>query len=79
MVIGLQLALSYAERSGRYGPPCTHWEVIAMLKRIITWAAVIFLVYYLVSNPTGAAHFVTGIINWLRGAGRSLATFFNSL
>jgi hypothetical protein len=50
-----------------------------MLKKVIGWAIVIFIVYYLATNPTGAAHFVHGVFNWLQGAGRSLAKFVNSL
>lgn len=50
-----------------------------MLKKVITWAIVIFIVYYLATNPAGAAHFVHGVFNWLRGAASSLATFVNSL
>jgi len=55
------------------------WEVIRVLKKIITWAIVIFIVYYLATNPHGAATFVHGVFNWLRGAGNSLSTFVNSL
>jgi hypothetical protein len=49
------------------------------VKKIVTWAIVIFLAFYLVTNPTGAAHAMTNLLNLLRNAGNSLATFFNSL
>lgn len=49
------------------------------VKKIATWAIVIFLAFYLVTNPTGAAHAITNLLNLLRNAGNSLATFFNSL
>ena len=50
-----------------------------MLKKIITWAIVIFVVYYLATNPTGAANFVTDAFNWLKSAGAAMATLVNSL
>ena len=49
------------------------------LKPIITWAIVIFLAYYLVTQPTGAGHFIHSILNGLKNAGSSLATFLNSI
>lgn len=61
------------------GRDYTCWEVITMLKKIIGWAIVIFIVYYLATDPHGAAHFVHGVFTWLQGAGRSLATFVNDL
>jgi len=48
-------------------------------KKILGWATVIFLVWYLVTNPTGAANAVQGLLGILKSAGTSLATFFNSL
>jgi hypothetical protein len=36
-------------------------------------------VFYLVADPTGAAHAMTNLGNALRGVGESLATFFTSL
>jgi Na+(H+)/acetate symporter ActP len=29
-----------------------------MLKKVATWAAIIFVVFYLVTQPTGAAHLI---------------------
>jgi hypothetical protein len=49
------------------------------VKKIVTWAAVIFIAYYLVTQPTGAGHAVGSLLNGLKSAGNSLATFFNSL
>jgi hypothetical protein len=49
------------------------------VKKILGWVVVIFIVFYLVTNPTGAAHAMTNLLNLLKGAGNSLATFFNSL
>ena len=50
-----------------------------MLKKIITWAIVIFLAFYLLTQPTGAANVIHGMLNLLKDAGNSLATFVNSL
>jgi hypothetical protein len=50
-----------------------------MLKKIITWAIVIFLAFYLITQPTGAANVIHGLLNLLRTIGNSLATFVNSL
>jgi hypothetical protein len=53
--------------------------VIAMLKKVITWGIVIFIIYYLVSDPGGAANVVHSALNGLRSIGRSLSSFVSSL
>lgn len=50
-----------------------------MLKKVITWAIVIFIVYYLATDPGGAAGFMHHVFNGLKSAGHSLSTFVNSL
>ena len=50
-----------------------------MLKKILTWAIVIFIVFYLATQPVGAANAVHNLFDGLKHAGNSLATFFNSL
>jgi hypothetical protein len=49
------------------------------VKQIVTWAIVIFLAYYLVTQPHGAGHVVHNVLNGLKSAGSSLATFLNSI
>lgn len=49
------------------------------LKKIVGWAVVVFLVYYLVTQPHGAGHAIGVVLNWLKSAGSSLATFLNSI
>ncbi|MGO9079219.1 MAG: hypothetical protein ACLQDY_09285 [Streptosporangiaceae bacterium] len=49
------------------------------LKRVITWVIVIFIIYYLVSDPTGAAHAMNSALDGLKSAGRSLSTFVSNL
>jgi hypothetical protein len=50
-----------------------------MLARIIGWVLVVFVVYYLVTNPAGAAGVVHSLLDDLRDAGHSLAEFANRL
>lgn len=50
-----------------------------MLKKIITWAIVIFVAFYLITQPTGAANIIHGLLNLLKDAGNALATFVNAL
>jgi hypothetical protein len=52
---------------------------LIMLKKIITWAIVIFLAFYLLTQPQGAANAINGLLGLLKDAGNSLATFVNSL
>lgn len=50
-----------------------------MLKKVLTWAGIIFVVYYLATSPQGAAHVVDGAISWLKSAAGSLGTFLNNI
>jgi hypothetical protein len=50
-----------------------------MLKKVITWAVVIFVIYYLATQPTGAANLIHHAYNGLKSAGHSLSTFVNTL
>ena len=47
--------------------------------KVVGWSIVIFIAWFLISNPAGAAHAATSLLNALRGVGNSLATFFTSL
>jgi len=49
------------------------------VKKVATWAIVVFLAYYLLTKPTGAANAIHNLLNLLKSAGNSLATFLNSL
>lgn len=49
------------------------------MKKIITWLIVIFVVFYLVTQPTSAGHLISSAVHGLRDAGSSLARFVNSL
>lgn len=50
-----------------------------MLKKILTWVAVIFVVFYLITEPTSAGHLISSAFSGVKAAGASLATFVNSL
>ncbi len=49
------------------------------MKKVLTWGAIAFVIYYLATNPDGAANVVTGALNWLKSAGDSLAQFLNHI
>jgi hypothetical protein len=49
------------------------------VKKVATWAIVIFLAWYLLTKPTAAAGAIHNLLNLLRQAGSSVATFLNSL
>jgi hypothetical protein len=46
-----------------------------MPKKIIAWAIVIFVAFYLLTQPQA----IHGLANLIKNAGNSLATFVNSL
>ena len=50
-----------------------------MLKKVITWAIVIFIVYYLATDPSGAASFLRSALHGLQDAGNSMSKFVNKL
>jgi hypothetical protein len=66
-----QLAAAGLARQFRGGDP--------VLRKVITWAIVIFIIYYLATDPTGAAHALQSAFNGLRSAGNSMARFVNQL
>ncbi len=50
-----------------------------MVKKVLVWALVVFVVFYLLSDPNGAAAFVSHVLHGLRSAGTSLSTFVSKL
>jgi hypothetical protein len=50
-----------------------------MVRKIVVWALVVFAVFYLLTDPNGAAAFVSHGLNGLRQAGHSLSTFVSKL
>lgn len=51
----------------------------ANVKKIVTWAIVAFVAFYLFSQPQGSANAVTGALDMLRSAADSVVVFFQSL
>ncbi len=47
------------------------------MKTVLTWAAVVFVIYYVFTAPEGAAHLVDAAVGWLKGAGSSLGAFLD--
>ncbi len=45
----------------------------------LKWAAVIFVVWYLITNPVGAANAVNHAFSALGGAGTAFGRFLNGL
>jgi hypothetical protein len=50
-----------------------------MLGRIIRWAIVLFIVFYIATQSAGAAGFAHHLYNGLHDAASSMARFVNSL
>ena len=49
------------------------------LKTILGYAAVAFILFFVIKDPAGAAHIVNNIGNFLASAARGFSAFFTSL
>ncbi len=49
------------------------------VKKIVMWLLIIFVVWYLLTDPAGAAAFGHHVLNGLKSAGKSLSTFLSHL
>ena len=49
------------------------------MKKVLSWLAVIFVVFYLLTQPGSAGHLLTSGFHGLHSAGDSLARFVGSL
>lgn len=49
------------------------------MRRILFIVGVVFLAYFVVTNPAGAAHAVKAIAAMLTGAGDGVAAFFTAV
>jgi hypothetical protein len=49
------------------------------LKTILGYAAIAFILFFVIKDPTGAAHVVTNIGNFLAEVARGISAFFTSL
>jgi hypothetical protein len=50
-----------------------------VLKTIIKWAVIVFIIYFIVKNPHGAGGIVQNGLSALKSAGSSLAKFVSNL
>jgi hypothetical protein len=87
VVIGRQNALSYADRASEHNRVLSNGDGLLrallggdhVLKKVITWAVVIFVIYYLATDPGGAASFLKSALHGLQDAGNSMSKFVNKL
>lgn len=49
------------------------------MKKVLTWGALIFVVFYLITEPTSSGHIINSAFNGLRDVGNSLASFVHSI
>ena len=49
------------------------------LKKVLGWAVVVFLAWYLFTQPAAAGNSVHNLLNLLQQAGSSIATFLSSI
>jgi hypothetical protein len=49
------------------------------IKKVLGWAVVVFLAWYLFTQPAAAGNTVHNLLGLLQKAGGSIATFLNSL
>jgi hypothetical protein len=47
--------------------------------KVLSWALVIFFIWYMCTSPEGAAAWVHGVLGWIAHAGSSLSAFVDSL
>jgi hypothetical protein len=50
-----------------------------MMKKVLAWAGVAFVIYYVATSPDGAANVVSGALHWLKSAGNSMSAFLNHI
>jgi hypothetical protein len=50
-----------------------------MIKKTLLWAAIAFAIYYVATDPQGAANAVTGSLHLLRSAAGALGHFLRDL
>ena len=49
------------------------------MKKVLTWLALAFVIFYIISAPESSAHFVRSAGQAIGDAATSLAAFFESL
>jgi hypothetical protein len=61
------------------GDVCASREAAVNLKTILTWAAVAFVLWWVIQQPTSAAHLVQNIGSLLTTAAHGLSSFIASI
>jgi hypothetical protein len=61
------------------GAVCASREAAVKLSRILTWAAVAFVIWWVIQEPTAAAHLVHNIGALLSDAAHGLSNFVASI
>lgn len=66
---------------GYFGPGCPHESGLGLvnLKKLIVLVVVAFLLFFLITQPTGSAGVVTNILTWLKDGATAIVTFVRSL
>jgi hypothetical protein len=61
--------------------PHGQWTEYAQVnaKKLITLAAVAFVLFFLISQPQESATAVTNVLNWLKSGAESIITFVKAL
>jgi uncharacterized membrane protein len=49
------------------------------MRRFLLWLVVLFILFYIFTNPASAATVVESVLNFLRTAAGSVVTFFEQL
>ncbi|GAA0973003.1 hypothetical protein GCM10009555_027140 [Acrocarpospora macrocephala] len=68
-----------AEMGQHEGSAHHGWSSSMKVKQLVTYAAIAFVVFYLFTQPEGAANAVRGVMDGIGTGANSLAQFFNSL
>lgn len=50
-----------------------------MTRKLLTWAVIAFIAFYVISDPHAAAHAARGALTALHSAGTSLSTFVSNV
>ena len=53
--------------------------IIVNLKKILTWAAVALVLFFLITSPTQASGLVTHILDLLKNAAEGIVSFVRTL
>jgi hypothetical protein len=54
-------------------------EATVKPKQVFGWLVIAFILFYVIKDPTGAAHIIHDIGNFLTSVASGIANFFNSL